>query len=200
MQITNIKQQQKFTDRYSIFVDNKYSFSLSELALINAELKIGKELTSVELVNLKSESVFDKAYNRVLNLISRRPRSEWEIRDYLRRKKEPEDIIEKLIRKLSDRRLINDLAFAQAWVENRRLLKSISKRKLQQELRAKRVNDEIINEVLNNDETDEVQVLRDLVAKKREQTRYKEDIKLMQYLSRQGFSYNDIKTAMTKTD
>ena len=42
--ITAIKQQVKNPQRYSIFVDEKYSFSLSELALINSELKIGQEV------------------------------------------------------------------------------------------------------------------------------------------------------------
>lgn len=198
MKITAIKQQVKNTQRYSIFVDGKYSFSLSELALINSELKLGQELTKTELAKLKEESDFDKAYNRVLNLLARRVRSEWEVRDYLKRKKYNAEMTEKILNKLSDRRLINDLAFAQAWVENRRLLKSTSKRRLIQELRQKRVSDEIIDEVMETDETDELEVLKELVAKKRQQTRYKDDLKLMQYLSRQGFNYDDIKRALLK--
>lgn len=200
MKITAIKQQVKNPQRYSIFVNDKYSFSLSELALINAELKLGQELSKDELAKLKEESDLDKAYNRVLNLLARRARSEWEIRDYLKRKKYEEDTIERLLNKLSDRRLVNDLAFAQAWVENRRLLKNMSKRKLTQELRAKRVSDEIIEEVMGMDETDELEVLKELIAKKRTQTRYKDELKLMQYLSRQGFNYTDIKTVLNDNE
>lgn len=198
MKITAIKQQVKNPNRYSIFVDGRYSFSLSELALINSELKLNQELDKSEPAKLKEESDFDKAYNRVLNLLARRARSEWEIRDYLKRKKYDQDTIEKLLNKLSERRLVNDLAFAQAWVENRRLLKNMSKRRLKQELKTKRVNDEIIDEIMGLDETNELEVLKELVAKKRTQTRYKDNLKLMQYLSRQGFNYNDIKTTLEK--
>ncbi|HLB66755.1 MAG TPA: RecX family transcriptional regulator [Candidatus Saccharimonadales bacterium] len=192
--ITAIKQQAKNQQRYSIFVDEKYSFSLSELALINAELKLGQELSKDELAKLKEESDLDKAYNRILNLLARRVRSEWEIRDYLKRKKYDEDAIDKLLNKLSERHLVNDLSFANAWVENRRLLKNMSKRKLTQELRAKRVSDEIIDEVMGLDETNELEVLRELVERKK--SRYPDKTKFMRYLAGQGFNYNDIKTVL----
>ncbi len=198
--ITSIKQQVKDSKRYSIFIDGKYSFSLSELALINSELKLGQEISKSELKNFKQESDLDRAYNRVLNLLARRSRSQWEVEDYLKRKKYDSEQIEKILNKLRDRYLINDLSFANAWIENRRLLKNMSKRKLMQELRAKRINDEIINEVMGLDETGELEVLKELVAKKRSQSRYKDDLKLMQYLSRQGFNYNDIKTVLQKED
>jgi regulatory protein len=198
VKITAIKQQVKDNKRYSIFVDDKYSFSLSELALINSELKLGQDISKAELKSFKEESDLDKAYNRVLNLLARRPRSTWEVEDYLKRKKYDTGQIEKVLNKLSDRYLINDLSFANAWVENRRLLKNMSKRRLRQELKAKRVSDEIIDEVMGLDETDELEVLKELVAKKRTQSRYKDDLKLMQYLSRQGFNYSDIKTALNK--
>jgi regulatory protein len=198
MIVTDIKQQIKQTGRYSVFVDGKYSFSLSELGIINNEIKIGLELTKADLIRLKQESSFDKAYSRVLNLLARRPRSEWEVRDYLKRKKENTDTIEKLVSKLNDRRLLNDLTFAQAWVENRRLLKNMSKRKLTQELRAKHVRDEIIDEVMGQDEADEREVLKDLIMKKRTQSRYSDELKLMQYLARQGFNYGDIKAALSE--
>lgn len=199
MKITAIKQQIKNTQRYSVFVDEKYSFSLSELALINAGLSIGKELTKEDVKVLKAESDFDKSYNRVLDLLSRRPRSQWEIDDYLKRKKEDPETIEKILNKLTERSLVNDLAFAESWVENRRLLKNVSKRRLQQELRAKRVSDEIINEILGNDETDELEVLHEVIKNKRQQTRYKDEAKLIQYLMRQGFNYGDIKQVLNET-
>ena len=194
MKITAIKQQVKNPGRYSVFVDEKYSFSLSELALVNSELKLNQELSKDELAKLKEESDLDKAYNRILNLLARRVRSEWEIRDYLKRKKYDEDAIDKLLNKLSERHLVNDLSFANAWVENRRLLKNMSKRKLTQELRAKRVSDEIIDEVMGLDETNELEVLRELVERKK--SRYPDKTKFMRYLAGQGFNYNDIKTVL----
>jgi regulatory protein len=81
-------------------------------------------------------------------------------------------------------------------VESRRLLKATSKRKLAMELKQKRIAEDIITQVLAEDETDERHVLRDLIAKKRTQTRYQDEQKLLAYLMRQGFNYDDIKAAL----
>jgi len=196
MRITAIKQQVKRQDRYSIYVDDRYVFSLSENELINTGLRVKQELTAEELHGLKDQAVLDKAYDRTLNLISHRMRSEWELRDYLKRKEYDEDVSAQTIERLRERGYVNDAEFARRWVENRRLLKATSKRRLSQELRQKRIADDIIQEVLEQDETDEQQVLRDLIAKKRQQSKYQDDTKLMQYLSRQGFSYGDISHAL----
>lgn len=197
MKVTAIKQQERLKDRYSIYIDDKYSFSLSELGLLNSGLSVGQEYTEAELVNIKADAEFDKAYGRTLDLIARRIRSEWEIRDYLKRKDYDPSIAEQVIKRLRSAGFIDDLKFAQAWVGNRRLLKATSKRRLQQELRQKRVSDDIIAQVLAEDETDERAVLRELIAKKRQISRFAEDdLKLMQYLSRQGYNYDDIKAAM----
>jgi regulatory protein len=197
MKITAIKQQVKRQDRYSIFVDEKYSFSLSELALINSGLRLGQEVTQEQLDELQNKAKIDKGYNQALNLLARRARSEWELRDYLKRKDYDSPIADEILNRLSDLGYVDDLAFAKAWVENRRLLKATSKRRLNAELRQKRISDDIIEQVLAEDETDEVEVLRELVQRKRKQTRYQDDLKLMQYLSRQGYNYDDIKSALS---
>jgi regulatory protein len=196
MKITAIKQQVKRADRYSIYGDGKYLFSFSESELLSSGIKIGQELDESNLNELKGKAVLDKAYDRSLNLISHRLRSEWELRDYLKRKDYDEDVQEATVSRLRDRGYINDAEFARRWVENRRLLKATSKRRLAQELRQKRISDEIINQTLEADETDELEVLKDLVERKRKQTKYQDDLKLMQYLARQGFSYDLIKTAL----
>lgn len=198
MKVTDVKRQVKRDDRYSIFIDGKYSFSLSETELLSLGLRAGQEYDADELETLRKKAVLDKAYDRSLNLIMRRPRSKWEIEDYLRRKDyKPEDI-NSTVNRLEAAGHIDDKNFASRWVESRRLLKSTSKRKLALELRQKRLSDEIIQAALKDDETDEVKVIRQLIEKKKNQSRYSDRQKLMAYLSRQGFSYDDIKRAMSQ--
>jgi len=197
MKISAIKQQVKRQDRYSIYVDDKYLFSFSEGELIGSGLKVNQELSEQELLALKDQAVLDKAYDRTLNLVSHRPRSEWELRDYLKHKDYDEDVITQTIERLNERGYVNDADFARRWVETPRLLKSTSKRRLAQELRQKRISDDIVSQVLEADETDERNVLRELVERKRKQIKYQDDLKLMQYLGRQGFDYNDIKSILS---
>lgn len=196
MKITAIKQQVKRADRYSIFVDEKYAFSLSEGELIRSGVHSGQDLTAVELEAFKATSKLDKIYGLVLQLVSRRPRSEKELRDYLRRKQHDEATTEIILSKLSDNGLLDDKEFAVRWVENRRLLKPVSKRRLVQELRQKGISSDLIEAALQADATTDVDTLRELIERKRRQAKYTDDSKLMQYLARQGYSYTDIKNAL----
>lgn len=194
MKITAIKQQAKRTDRYSVFVDDKYAFSLSESGLIASGLASGQELTPAELRKLKKDAGLDKAYYNALRYVAMRARSEWEVETYLQRKEVDKDAAAEIIRRLKSAGLLNDLDFARAWVSSRRALKSTSKQRLRQELLQKHVPGDVIDQVLTEDETDERATLRELVQKKRH--RYPDEQKLMAYLARQGFRYDDIKSVL----
>lgn len=196
MKITDIKQQVKTQGRYSIFIDGKFSFGLSELALMNSGIRIGHELSAEELHVLKDTARTDKAYTLALGQLARRPRSEWEMRDYLKRKEYEPELVQQIIDKLYEGNWLSDLDFARRWIENRRLLKSMSRRRLTQELKAKRVSDAIITEAMAEDEVDDSSILKELIVRKQRQTRYQDPQKLMAYLMRQGYNYQDIKTAL----
>lgn len=196
MKITSIKQQAKRVDRYSIFVDEDYVFSLSESALLDSHLAKGDDLTRQQVEDYKQLSADDKLYNLVIRYLAIRPRSQWEIESYLARKDSPAPKIEQITNKLARLGLIDDTKFAQSFVADRRLLRPTSRRKIILELRKKHVANDTIQAVVGNDITDERSALDDIVQRKRKQTRYQDDLKLMQYLARQGFSYGDIKATL----
>ena len=196
MKITSIKQQAKRTDRYSIFVEGKYAFSLSENTLLDSKLASGQELTKEQVREYKKISADDKLYNRALRYVAMRPRSKWEVEQYLKRKEASPALIEQILNKLSIVSLIDDKKLAQAFVNDRRLLRPTSRRKLILELRKKHVSNDIIEQAIGNDSTEELSALRQIVERKRRQPKYQDDLKLMQYLARQGFNYDDIKSAL----
>lgn len=198
MKITAIKQQVKRPDRYSVYVDGKFAFGLSESALIQQRLASGQEIDAAQFAALKDAASTDKAYGNALRYVVMRPRSMWEMRTYLQRKKVDEPVADSIIERLQNLDLLSDEKFAEAWVANRRLLKSTSKRRLRQELQQKRVPSSIIDKVLAEDEADERSVLAEIVAKK--QARYPDKNKFMQYLARQGFSYDDIKSVLNASE
>lgn len=197
MKITAIKQQVKRPDRYSIYVDGSFAFGLGEQALLDTRVSIGQEIDAAQLEALTSTAVADKAYGNALRYVVMRPRSTWELQTYLNRKKIEEPVAEKIIQRLRNLDLVDDTAFAESWIANRRLLKATSKRRLRQELQQKRVPEAIINKTLGADEADERSVLAALVAKK--QARYPDKQKFMQYLARQGFGFDDIKAVLHET-
>ncbi|MGC1177165.1 MAG: RecX family transcriptional regulator [Candidatus Saccharimonadales bacterium] len=196
MKLTSIKQQVKRAGRYSIFVEGKYAFSLSEIALLESKLVGGQELSKEQVAEFKKLSNDDKLYNRALNYVALRPRSAWEIETYLERKDASPPLVQQILNKLSIINLIDDEKLAKAFVHDRHLLRPTSRRKITAELRKKRIADDIIQKVIGTDQQDEQAALRDVIERKRRQTKYQDDLKLMQYLARQGFNYDDIKSAL----
>lgn len=196
MKITAIKQQAKQAARYSVFVEGQYAFSLSEGALLESRLAKGQELTESQLGQLKELSREDKVYNRALRYVAARSRSRWEVQVYLERKDTPPPLIENILNKLSILGFIDDQKFAETFIADRQLLRPASRRKIIMELRKKRVADEIIQQTAGRSQTEEEAALLSVIERKRRQSKYQDDQKLIQYLARQGFGYDDIKAAL----
>ena len=211
MKITGISVQAKNPDRVNVSVDGVYRFSLDVFQVGELGIKVGKEYSEAELSELEKESLFGKLYMRALEYSMIRPHSVREVRDYLYRKtrttkykdrqgeiKEKEGyspaLAARVLEKLQQKGYVDDEKFASWWVENRNQTKGISHRKLSAELRAKGVASEILEQVMGESERSDGDELVKIVAKKR--NRYPDDQKFIQYLARQGFSYDDIKTAL----
>lgn len=200
MKITEIKPQVRRPGRYAIFIDSAYVLSLSDTALLAQKLVPGQELTSEEVEILKQIADEDKLYALVLRYVALRMRSVWEVQTYLRQKQCPPALAENILNKLSNIGLLDDVVFAQAWIQNRKLLKPSSRRKILLELRTKHVSESVISQVLAEGAVDDRESLREVVAKKRRNTQYQDTAKLTGYLARQGFSYDDIRSVLQDDD
>jgi regulatory protein len=196
MRITAIKAQIRNTERVSIYIDGKYSFSLTQTQLLEEKLHSGKEIDEQQLAKLKYASDWGKTLERVMNYIMIRPRSIREVRDYLWRKETVPELAESVLQRLLGRGYLNDAAFAKSWVRSRQLTKPVSKRRLVAELRQKGLAQDLIETAFVDESYDETIALQEIIVKKRKQARYQDEQKLMAYLARQGFSYDVIKGAI----
>ncbi len=145
--ITDIKEQKRRKDRLSVFVDGRYALGMSRLTLLQAGLRIGLELTQEQLCGLEAEAALEQVVNAATRLLGYRPRSEGEMRSRLRRKGFDEGVVEEAVARLKERGLLDDLAFARFWKENRVAFRPRTKRLLEQELRRKGVAPDVIEEV-----------------------------------------------------
>lgn len=93
------------------------------------------------------DSTFQHCLDAAYRFLDYRPRSEAELRQRLHQRGFDSEAIEKTIASLKDRHIIDDLAFAQYWKDNRLSHKPKSKRLIQKELREKKVAPEILTEV-----------------------------------------------------
>ena len=212
MKITGLTTQQKDPNRINVMVDGKFRFSLDIFQVADLGIRVGKEYDEKELVELETENQFGKLYNRALEYSLMRPHSSHEIRDYLYRKtlskkyksrrtgelKErpgvSKAVTERVFARLVEKGYVDDEKFARFWVENRNQRKGISSRKLRAELAAKGVASDIVERQLAAGGRSDNDELQKIIAKKKRQ--YPDEQKFMQYLARQGFSYDDIKNAL----
>ncbi len=212
MKITNLSTQQRDPNRINVFVDDKYRFSLDVSQVVSLGVKVGREYDEQELAELEQESQFGKLYGRALEYCLMRPHSAREVRDYLWRKTRAtryrskktgelkerpgvsQALVDRVYKRLVEKAYIDDEKFTRYWVENRNQTKGMSRRKLEAELRAKGVANDIIERNLRDSLRNDTDELQKIIAKKRR--RYPDEQKFMQYLARQGFSFDDIKTAL----
>jgi regulatory protein len=200
--VASAKVRRHLGARVKVFIDEKFSFSLSlDLALehgLKKELVIDDALLKV-LLRADGDA---KATSRALNFLGHRQRSENEVRQKLREKEFSDDVIERVLDKLRRNNLIGDAEFAQSWIENRSLYRPRGARMLQQELRQKGISTEIIAAVLP-DQKDElinaISALQKILQSKErawenleEKEKYQ---KATQYLMRRGFNYSICKAA-----
>ncbi|MBR2996895.1 RecX family transcriptional regulator [Candidatus Saccharibacteria bacterium] len=195
--VTELRQGVKNPNRVNVFIDGKYEFSLDVTQVVEYKLKKGMKLTAEQVAEYKKASEYGKLYQRTLEWVLTRPRSERETRDYLRKKiydkKLDNNYIEKIIEKLKLKKYLDDEKFAEWYVENRFVKKGVSIKRLKMELMKKGVKRELaeatINKIGRGDETE----IKKIVAKKR--TRY-DDERLISYLVRQGFDYHLAQTVV----
>lgn len=213
MKITNISVQARNNDRVNISVDGKYRFSLDVFQVGELGIKVGNEYEDEELVEFEQESQFGKLYSRALEYTMLRPHSAKEIRDYLWRKTRTtkvknrhtgevydregvsQTIADRVLERLIEKGYVDDERFTRYWVENRNQTKGSSRRKLVSELRSKGVAQNIIDQTTSETARNDDSEIEKIIAKKR--SKY-DDQKLMQYLARQGFSYDLIKEKLTE--
>ena len=140
-----------------------------------------------------NKSLALKARSYAFLLLKYRQRSEKEISDRLKKKKFPEELIKETIFFLQEKKFIDDLAFSRAWIRER-LAHSIGPRRLKQELKAKGISEEIIEDNLREaqESYSETETIRQLVESRLSRLRNVDPRtakrRVYGYLLRRGFS------------
>ena len=204
--ITDIKPQ-KNKKRVNIYLDGKFAFALPAETLVKAGLKLGQKLSEKQIENLIFKNEFQKLLDKVYRILSLRPRSEKEIEDYLKKKiwkfredqsKTKDKMIGEIISVLKEQKLIDDLAFAAWWVEQRAAFRPRGKMALRMELRRKGVDQEFIDEAIKK--VDELSLAKKAAQKKLKAFKkldpheFRE--KMSAFLARCGFSWGVVKVVI----
>jgi len=188
--VTRLEPQKKNPLRLNVYLDGEFAFGISQAAA--PWLEEGNQLSQQKVDDLQNKDQLEGAYQRALNFLSYRIRSEKEIRQNLNKHQIPEEIIEGVLDRLRGASLVDDQDFASQWVENRVHFKPRGKRALSSELFQKGISNQIIEDVLAelNEEELAYKFARKKITKLSELDEKAFQKKLSGFLTRRGFPYH----------
>jgi regulatory protein len=190
--VSAIKQQKRNPQRVNIYLDGEYAFPLSKI--VAAWLKIGQVLSDEKIAELQGQDDSEKAFQRALNFISYRPRSQAEVERNLRKFEVSEEVIPAIIERLRAGGLLNDSDFARRWVEDRGAFRPRGAYALRMELRQKGLAETDIEAALQD--LDESQLAQQAAERKLRQLSGLDWMqfrtKLSAHLARRGFGYETV--------
>ena len=192
--ITAIRVRRGWGKRVNVFLDGKFAFSLEAEAAVKEGLQVGQELSDSQVEAIARSDHFHRCLNAAAQYLSYRPRSESEIRERLHRHRFDGDSVEAVIARLKEQGLVDDMAFAQFWKDNRASFSPRSQCLTKLELRRKGVADDLIDQVVDVIDDDDsayrvaLSKARSLSLSDYQSFRRRLD----EYLKRRGFGYGVI--------
>jgi regulatory protein len=198
MKISDIKGQKRNPNRYSVFVNGKYSFSLDSNTINREGLHVGKDIGDDTIEFLVRKDEFYRARDYGYLLLSYRDRSVREMGKRLLEKKYHSYVVDEVIEFFKGKNLINDRIFAEKWLDNILESRPMGMMRARHELRLHMVQDEIIDEVVQEKLSFETEVLlaKNAAAKKIKALRnYPADTarnRMRNFLKNRGFRWDII--------
>ena len=144
--ITALRFQKRNKDRVNVYLDGQFAFGLAAIEAVR--LRVGQTLSDDDVARLQVQDQVERAYERALNFLSYRPRSEAEVRRNLRKKNVEDEIVEVVVERLTRTGLLDNREFARYWVESRLQFNPKGMRALRYELWQKGISDPVIADTL----------------------------------------------------
>lgn len=138
------------------------------------------------------------AYLTLAVLCAQAEHCQWEMLEKMRRWEVPEDAQARVMQRLISERYVDDERYAQAFVKDKIRYNKWGRRKVEQALWQKRIDEDIRKRVLDEVDDDEyLSVLRPLLKQKRRSIKAQNDYELNQKLMRfalgRGFTFDIIR-------
>ncbi|SFE55474.1 regulatory protein [Bacillus sp. OV194] len=207
--ITKITTQKKNSDRFNVFIDQgngeEFGFSVDTDILIKYKLKKGLEINTGELSSLLYEDEIKKGFNRALQFLSFRMRSEKEVYDYLKKNEYEDSVIEEVIKRLIEYKYLDNAEFAKMFVRTRKNTTSKGTGVIARELIQKGISSDHMEAALKEFPYEEqLESAINFVQKKSNQSKgissSERKNKVSQQLLQKGYSWEVIEEALRTVD
>jgi regulatory protein len=128
-----IKYEKKHNGNYLIYLDDGRKIKLNEDVILKYKLLYKKEIDEFLLEEIIQDNNNYDIYNKCINYIGVRLRSEHEIKEYMARKGVSNELINETITRLYKNKLLNDDAFANAFVNDKLSFTTMGPKRIRQE-------------------------------------------------------------------
>ena len=203
MIVTSIEQQKKDPDKYNVFVDGDFAFSLYMQDILFFKIKENCEIAEERYNYIINEVVYIKAQDKALNFLGYKMRTEKEMRDKLETYDYSEGVIERVMEFLLKYGYVDDFKYALSYIRQTQRLKPMGRLGIKMKLREYGVDDETIENAILESDIDEVEDAYNLLIKKmrgKEEADEKEKKKYHDFLLRRGYSYDIIKDVFKRAE
>lgn len=195
--ILSVKQGK--ANKIHIYVDDEYRATVDSDFWYSERYKNLKEINEDELTELLSAVGFRRAYSKGLDFLSRRPYGKKELIRKLCEKGHERETAEKACERLEELELLNDEEYARILSEELFERKGYGKKRINQELIYRGIDREIAQNAVDALDNDAVKriilVIRKKYLNKLDDEKGKR--RAVDGLLRLGYSYSDIKTALS---
>lgn len=203
--ITKITRQKRNEERYNIYVNEEYAFSVDENILVQYGLTKGKTLDEWTIGDIGFDDEVSRAFNRALGYLTYQMRSEDEVRKKLLAAEFGEAVIHEAIHKLTRLGFLNDTEYSKAFVDTKKNTMKKGPRAIQQELKRKGIDDDTREQALAHfDEVEQLKLATQLADKKLRQetkkTPMQQKQKIQEFLLRKGYSFAIIERVIAQID
>ncbi len=190
-EITALRPGRSRDKKVNVFLDGKLAFSLPADVALKEGLRTGQELDGSRVEAMVKAEQFRRCSDAVARYLSFRPRSEAELTAKLKRRGFNVETVEAVLARLKEQGLVDDVAFARFWQENRDSFSPRGQRLTRLELRRKGVDKETIDQVVDTvSDSDSAYRAAFSRARRLPQSDYQAfRRRLGDYLRRRGFSY-----------
>lgn len=182
-----------------IELDNGDVFRITEDVFVFSPLSVGDYLTDKSLKEIYKRQEDRDIREAAFRLLRYRMRSEHELRQRLQQKGFPEKAIESGMHWLKEKQFINDQEFALSFAREKVRNKKIGPLALKSELYPHKLNQEFVESIIEKvyEEFPVENIISDLLDKKKLEkgtnVPKKEKKKLVNFLRRKGFHFEDIR-------
>lgn len=199
LKITSVEKNKKNKDRLSIYIDDRFSFTISEEDYLTLNLYEKTEISEETIEYIKDTLNFREARSKAVRYLSLKLRTEKEVREKLLNQGYDPDCTTKVIDDLKAIGYINNKLYAQKYLFDRSKLRPASKRMMKLELLSRGIEEETADEVLADWKVEDSSVAESLL--KRKFGKYDmSDKKILRkaymFLVHRGFSRDTIKEAL----